>query len=781
MALHSLEIQFLNTAKKYALKLTLSAVYGSSFATDPNHFLAQPGKPFPVVTVEMNGKTATILPTYDNYSNLYVVASCIFDCDTAAKIEKIELTDIDVPVAGNVPDYIFTGGAGYENNGRNDAYYKNGVCWSEVNSSYILSDGTQAFSPCRAYQVDVRIMAKEGYEFATNSYGYVSVTATVNGKNASVSGNKNEILVTYEFPATGNISISKVGVTDIDAPETGKTPDYDVTYTNVNYSAANYNNATTKNGVTWYNETDKKTMSTSDKFEAGKSYSAQIMIWTKEGYEFQYKSGNINIDATVNGKSAKVSSRNNEEVTLYYTFPKTAEHKHSAKKIDKIDATCKAEGKEAYYFCHECGKNFEDAKCTKEIANINTWGKIPKLEHTGGKATCVKRAICKNCGESYGELAAHNFGTAWESIGDSGHAHKCKECGATDKTVPHSGGSAKCGERAKCADCKAEYGEVIQHKWSSNWAYTDNKGHAHKCTVCGEHDVVQAHTGGSADCQNSAVCSACGTAYGKTGDHKYSSDWTYKTASGHAHSCTVAGCDEHDKVVKHVPGAEATETSAQLCSVCGYTLKPKLSHKHKLTKMDEVDATCTTSGKKAYYFCESCDSIFSDSKGNNEIIDESEIIIEATGHKESKWKYDEDNHWKECNVKGCDEIVVDKEAHNFNKSGKCTVCSYRQGNKDDSTQDDDSDDKLDTAPDNNGSDNDNPDNNNPDNDDPDNNNPNNDNPDNNNSDNNNNEDHDTDSATDNTAVWIAVIASGIVAVSSIVIVVVVLAKNKRKN
>lgn len=672
--------------KKYTLTLTLGTVYGAKFATDPNHFLAQPGKPFPTVTVKMNGKTATVLPTYDSYSNLYVVAACVFDCDTAAQIKTIELTGIDAPVSGKAPDYTFTGGAGYENNGRNDAYYKNGMCWSEVGSSYILSDGTQAFLPGKAYQVDIRIKAKEGYEFATNSYGNVSMTATVNGKSATVSGNRNEILVTYAFPATGNIAISKVGVTDIDAPVTGQSPDYTAVYSNVNYGAADYNNKSTQNGISWYNETDKKTMSTLDKFEEGKTYSVQIMIWTNDGYEFQYKSGSVNVVATVNGKNAEVSSRTNEEVTLYYTFPKIAEHKHSPLKVDEVNATCKEAGKKAYYFCPECGKNFEDAKCTKEIADINSWGKIEKLEHTGGKATCENRAICKNCGEYYGELAEHSFGSAWDYKDASGHAHKCKVCGINDTIISHSGGTAKCGGLAKCAECKAEYGEVMQHQWSETPNYTDKNGHAHKCTICGEHDTV----------------------------------------------------------VKHTPGAEATETSAQLCTVCGYMIKPKLSHEHSLAKMDEVDATCTTSGKKAYYYCKSCNAIFSDSKGNNEIVDGSEIIIEATGHKESKWKSDEDTHWKECTVKGCGEIVVGKEAHDFSKSGKCTVCSYRQESGDDSEQVSDTDDKSDTSPDGEKVDDEAP-------------------------------------ASDNTAMWIAVIACGIVALACIIVVAVVLTKKNKKN
>ena len=688
--------------KKYTLRLTLNTAYGASFATDANHFLAQPGKPFPTVTVTMNGKTATVLPTYDNYSNMYVVASCVFDCDTAAKINKIEIGGIDAPVAGKAPDYTFTGGAGYENNGRNDAYYKNGVCWSEVGSSYVLSDGTQAFLPAKAYQVDIRIKAKEGYEFATNAYGNVSMTATVNGKSATISGNKNEILVTYAFPATGSVAIGKVGVTDIDAPVTGQSPDYTASYTNVNYGAANYNDKSTKNGISWYNETDKKTMSTSDKFEANKTYTVQVMVWTNDGYEFQYKSGAVNVAGTVNGKNADVNSRNKEEVTLYYTFPKTEEHKCSPLKVDEIKATCKEEGKKAYYYCPECGKNFEDSKCTKEITNINAWGVIEKTEHTGGKATCDTRAICENCGERYGEFAEHSFGRTWDYKDENGHAHKCKVCGFLDTVIPHSGGTAKCGELAKCAECKAEYGEVMQHQWSKTPEYTDAKGHAYKCTVCGEHDDI----------------------------------------------------------VKHTPGAAATETSSQICTVCNYVLEPAKNHEHKLTKVDAVDADCTTAGKKQHYVCDGCEKIFSDSKGSKEITDKDSLVIPAAGHKDSKWKSDADVHWKECTVKGCDAITVEKEAHEFNEAGKCTVCGYKSEKEPDSTQTPDTPDEqeptISEKPDATVTPGEDP--------------------------------TPTPDTTDvntpeadgenNAVIWI--IACGIIAVACIVVVVVVLAKNKKK-
>ena len=38
-------------------------------------------------------------------------------------------------------------------------------------------------------------------------------------------------------------------------------------------------------------------------------------------------------------------------------------------------------------------------------------------KHTGGTATCTKKAVCDFCGEEYGECASHNYGDEYESDG----------------------------------------------------------------------------------------------------------------------------------------------------------------------------------------------------------------------------------------------------------------------------------------------------------------------------------------------------------------------------
>lgn len=55
-------------------------------------------------------------------------------------------------------------------------------------------------------------------------------------------------------------------------------------------------------------------------------------------------------------------------------------------------------------------------------------------EHSGGTATCQKKAVCKVCGESYGKKAAHNFleiagyGPSCTQEGMNAH-QKCSNCG----------------------------------------------------------------------------------------------------------------------------------------------------------------------------------------------------------------------------------------------------------------------------------------------------------------------------------------------------------------
>jgi len=554
-------------------------------ATPDHFFKTGDGRVSAVTDVTVNGQPAWANNTQDY--ELFSIDASKYEHDTTYKrflcvwytfpevsgpppIQSLDLK-IDSPVTGEIPStqaVIPTvdgmENVGYINIDRIEWSYQSGSDLTanasfEYGESYTVAFYLTALSP-REYATDPNHM------FASPGNPFTAVTATVNGKTATVLPNGNAaknivVSVVLTCDGIGKIPEASASVTP---PKAGESPNYSAGVSSNKYTVAGTADRFTSGGVTWYNETDKKSMYVgSDKFESGKVYSVTVELSASEGYEFP-TSG---LTATINGQAAETWGRDSSEAFLCYTF-EALQHICSPTKVEETKATCTENGKKAYYFCSECGKYFEDSNCTREIAGFDAWGVIAATGHTGGKATCVEKANCKVCGASYGDFAAHDYGKAWD--------------------------------------------------------YTD--------------------------------------------------------ASGHAHKCKVNGCDQHDAIEAHTPGPEATNTAPQTCTVCKYVIVPADTHKHELTEVEKVSATCTTAGKKAYFYCKSCGGLFSNATGTKKITDESTLIIPATGHKESKWKSDPDMHWKECNAKGCD-VIIDgtKSAHEIGKDNKCTVCGYKKG------------------------------------------------------------------------------------------------------
>ena len=124
------------------------------------------------------------------------------------------------------------------------------------------------------------------------------------------------------------------------------------------------------------------------------------------------------------------------------------------------------------------------------------------VAHTGGKATCTKKAVCETCGAEYGEVNKENHGdteirdAVTETCGKPGYTGDtyCKDCGekiATGKEIPATGAHVD-------ADGKWEY---------------DENGHFHTCG-CGAKFDEAVHTGGKASCVAKAQCETCGAEYG---------------------------------------------------------------------------------------------------------------------------------------------------------------------------------------------------------------------------------------------------------------------------
>ena len=148
------------------------------------------------------------------------------------------------------------------------------------------------------------------------------------------------------------------------------------------------------------------------------------------------------------------------------------------------------------------------------------------------------------------------------------------------------------------------------------------------------------------DCAN---CSTVGTTIWVSeqyGDHEYdTSKWDFTDASGHGRTCLH--CGTVDKFAAHKPGKEATETTAQTCTVCGYVIAPATAHEHELVKVDAVAATCTENGSEEYYYCTSCEWWFKNEFATITITDKESIIVKASA------KYHKDENTDDiCDVCG---------------------------------------------------------------------------------------------------------------------------------
>ncbi len=151
-------------------------------------------------------------------------------------------------------------------------------------------------------------------------------------------------------------------------------------------------------------------------------------------------------------------------------------------------------------------------------------GKTTVSDCAGGIPTCTEKAICTTCNTAYGELNPENHASgvfSYTTAHDGTHTKKYICCGVAavtneacsggnatcikkaiceycetpyGKFADHTGGTANCTEKAVCTVCDESYGELApdHHDFNTEWL-TDEEGHFHKCSRCGEIDGKEAH------------------------------------------------------------------------------------------------------------------------------------------------------------------------------------------------------------------------------------------------------------------------------------------------
>lgn len=260
--------------------------------------------------------------------------------------------------------------------------------------------------------------------------------------------------------------------------------------------------------------------------------------------------------------------------------------------------------------------------------------------------------------------AAHNYGTEWYKNSEK-HWHECAVCHTKKDEAPHVYDN-DCD--TTCNVCGAV--REITHSYGEAWS-SDETNHWHECSVCHTKKDEAPHTYDN-DCDT--TCNVCGKTREIT--HSYGEAWS-NDETNHWHECSV--CHTRKDEAAHTLGAEATETTAQVCTVCGYVIKAPLGHTHRPTIVKRVEPTCEKAGNIEHYKC-SCGKLYYDAAATKEITNAAKIILSATGHtRGGDWKSSEIYHWHECTV--CGERM-DTAFHRAGAEATettpqtCAVCGY---------------------------------------------------------------------------------------------------------
>lgn len=126
-----------------------------------------------------------------------------------------------------------------------------------------------------------------------------------------------------------------------------------------------------------------------------------------------------------------------------------------------------------------------------------------KAAHSGGKATCTAKAICKVCGQPYGKTGDHEWGE-WQQT----KAPTCTEKGTETRVCKNN------PEHTETRDV-----EKVAHDVGINWLH-DETNHWKECTVCHTKSDIAAHDFGEwtevtaptyvADGAKKRTCNTCG-------------------------------------------------------------------------------------------------------------------------------------------------------------------------------------------------------------------------------------------------------------------------------
>ena len=432
----------------------------------------------------------------------------------------------------------------------------------------------------------------------------------------------------------------------------------------------------------------------------------------RDGYTFQGWSTDKNATSAAYTDKQKVlnlTSVAGGTVTLYAVWVQNACTTHKYGPWTKVNDTTHK---------HTC------SVCLNEETASHSWNSGQVTKAATCKENGIKTYTCTACKatktEAISKTNAHSYGS-WVKVNNTTHKRICSVCSKeeSENHIWNSGSVTKqptCKEEGvktyTCTGCSGTKTEVIAkittHSYDS-WTKTSDTQHKHTCSVCGKDESanhiwnsgvvtkqptckdVGVRTYTCTDCNAAktetiakltthtydhacdADCNVCGML--RTISHQYETVWS-KDKTNHWHECSV--CGEKIDVTVHTPGAEATETTAQKCTVCGYVIKAAFNHTHNYA------AEWTTDEIGHWHACSGCEEQGSYTAHNFENACDSDCSVcgytRAVSHNFGEsYKSDGDSHWYECSECGKKKDVAAHEPGakaTATTAQTCTICGY---------------------------------------------------------------------------------------------------------
>ena len=270
--------------------------------------------------------------------------------------------------------------------------------------------------------------------------------------------------------------------------------------------------------------------------------------------------------------------------------------------------------------------------------------------HSGGNATCQKKAVCDGCGQEYGELGNHKFTETVSKM-------YLKSAATCQSPAVYYKSCLVCDEKSSET---FEYGEK------------DFSNHIGNTYLVGQKEATCYAEGYTGD----TYCSTCnheierGTSIAKNA-HNPASVWT-TDETDHWKECQTVGCGNIiDKA--HHSGGEATCVNKAICEVCKIEYGDVDATNHKHTEVRGAkDATCCEKGYTGDTYCTDCNALIS-----------SGAEIPATGNHtdvDGKWESDGENHWHTCYFGTKFDVTAHTGGEATCKSpAECSECGHSYG------------------------------------------------------------------------------------------------------